>query len=209
MARTRKLRRGQEVTYSWAKTREQNLLIALQNHEQTVNQFNGFLDHAALIQQTVAHHMGISPNECKLDIAKNWMFGSYNVCIPVIINGCKQVLIRFPISHRVGESFRPGNADEKIRCEAGTYAWLNENCPSVPVPRLYGFALSTGQTVRHEFLLRCMTMSVANGDSSLPPLRSSHCFHDFFTISDVIYSSYLAVQPPLDTCDIKDRVLTI
>ncbi|KAJ0417842.1 hypothetical protein BJY00DRAFT_288788 [Aspergillus carlsbadensis] len=40
----------------------------------------------------------------------------------------------------------PGNGDEKVRCEAGAYAWLQENCPDVAIPELYGFALSTGQT---------------------------------------------------------------
>ena len=31
------------------------------------------------------------------------------------------------------------------------YAWLQENCPSVPIPQLHGFALSTGQTVCSHF----------------------------------------------------------
>jgi hypothetical protein len=35
----------------------------------------------------------------------------------------------------------------QVRCEAGTYAWPQEKCPSVPIPRLYGSGLSTGQTV--------------------------------------------------------------
>jgi hypothetical protein len=51
------------------------------------------------------------------------------------------------LPYRVGEAFRPGNGDKKVRCEAGTYAWLQENCADVPIPRLYGFALSTGETV--------------------------------------------------------------
>lgn len=55
--------------------------------------------------------------------------------------------MRFPLPYRVGESFRTGNCDEKIRCEAGSYAWLQKNCPNVPIPKLYGFALSTGETV--------------------------------------------------------------
>jgi hypothetical protein len=36
---------------------------------------------------------------------------------------------------------------KKIRCEAGTYAWLQENCPDVLIPKLYGFSLSTAETV--------------------------------------------------------------
>ncbi|KAJ5545186.1 hypothetical protein N7535_006432 [Penicillium sp. DV-2018c] len=55
-------------------------------------------------------------------------------------------MIQFPLPYRIGEDHRPGNADEKVRCEVATYAWLQDNCPSVPIPRLYGFGLSTGKT---------------------------------------------------------------
>lgn len=58
---------------------------------------------------------------------------SFNVCIPVTISPWegkeqpgRRVLIRFPLPYRVGEAFRPGNGDEKIRCEAGAYAYLQE-----------------------------------------------------------------------------------
>ncbi|ERF74114.1 hypothetical protein EPUS_06383 [Endocarpon pusillum Z07020] len=54
-------------------------------------------------------------------------------------------MIRFPLPYQVGEAFRPGNADEKLRCEAGAYVWLQENCPALRIPFLYGFGLSTGQ----------------------------------------------------------------
>lgn len=145
MVRTRRLRRG-DVTYSWAKDEETNVLISLEDHRQTVKLFANFLKHSKLIREAVAHHLGISPEQCDFTEPKGWLRGSFNVCIPISTPGCK-VLMRFPILHRVGETFRPGNAHEKIRCEAGTYAWLKENCPSVPVPKLYGFALSTGQSV--------------------------------------------------------------
>lgn len=147
MVRTRKLKRG-EVTYSWAAEQEDNILIALDDREKTSYQFDYLWNRSFLVERAAAHHLGISPTECKVEEFKNWMSGSYNVCIPILINGYRKVLMRFPILHRVGESFRPGNSDEKIQCEAGAYAWLNENCPSVPIPKLYGFALAAGETVR-------------------------------------------------------------
>ncbi|KMP06280.1 hypothetical protein CIHG_09202 [Coccidioides immitis H538.4] len=58
-------------------------------------------------------------------------------------------MIRFPLPYRIGEDFGPGNADEKIRCEAGTYASLQGNCFDIPIPRLYGFALSDGETLEN------------------------------------------------------------
>jgi len=84
------------------------------------------------------------------------MHGSFNLCIPVTIANSKLVLIRFPLPYRVGDKARPGNGDEKLRCEAATYAWMQDKCPDVPIPHLYGFALSTGQcftAVEHRPLL--------------------------------------------------------
>lgn len=94
-----------------------------------------------------------------MDDVENWHHGSFNLCVPVTVTDWKRrqqpgkrVLLRFPLPCRVGDAFHPGNGDEKIRCEAGAYAWLQENCPDVPIPILYGFATSTGQTVRHFIL---------------------------------------------------------
>lgn len=80
------------------------------------------------------------------------MEGSFNVCLPVYIENWSKhprhrVIIRFPLPYKTGESNRPGNNDEKLRCEAAAYAWIQENCPDVPIPHLWGFALSEGQSV--------------------------------------------------------------
>lgn len=148
MVRTIKTMRG-EVTYSWAQEQDQNLLVSLRYYRRACLYFNHLRKHETILRQAAAHHMGIPLEECEVDQDGNWMYGSFNVCIPILIRGRKEVLMRFPMPHRVGEEFRPGNADEKIRCEAGTYAWIGENCSSITVPKLYGFALSTGQSVRH------------------------------------------------------------
>ncbi|KAE8351727.1 hypothetical protein BDV28DRAFT_136480 [Aspergillus coremiiformis] len=116
MPRTRRLLRDKEITYSVAKEQE---------------------------------HLGLnSPTACHVAPENNWLYGSFNVCVPVAIDDWdeERVLIRFPLPYRVGEAARPGNGDEKIRSEAGTYTWLQENCPDVPIPHLYGFGLSTGET---------------------------------------------------------------
>ncbi|UPL02692.1 hypothetical protein LCI18_013626 [Fusarium solani-melongenae] len=53
-------------------------------------------------------------------------------------------MIRFPLPYKIGESTHPGNADEKLRCEAATYAWLQSHCPSIPIPHLWGFGFPSG-----------------------------------------------------------------
>lgn len=146
MVRTRRLKKG-EVTYSWARKQETNVLIALDDYKLMIKQFTRYRKHSILVRKAVAHHLGIPLEECRLEEPNKWIFGSFNVCIPVLIRDRREVLIRFPILHKIGDSFQPGNADEKIRCEAGTYAWLQKYCPSIPIPKLYGFAVSTGQSV--------------------------------------------------------------
>lgn len=89
---------------------------------------------------------------CEVSDIEDWLHGSFNVCVPITMNNRqnKRVLLRFPLPYRVGEAPNPGSSDEKIRCEAGTYAWLQENCPEIPIPQLYGLSLSTGEVVRNE-----------------------------------------------------------
>lgn len=155
MPTTRRLLR-QEITYSAAKKDENNILHELTYWDQREKFFSLLYEKRSLIAALVAHHLGLNSEEtCYIAARDDWLHGSFNVCIPVAIDSWrrhpgKRVMIRFPLPYRVGEAFRPGNADEKLRTEAGAYAWLRENCPTVPIPHLYGFALSTGQTVNKE-----------------------------------------------------------
>lgn len=151
MARTRRTLR-EELTLSSAKAKETNVLHTLGYWDQRTKFFDHLDQNRSLIQVVAAHHLGLrSAAACHIADRDDWIHGSFNVCIPIVVkNGHpeKRVIIRFPLPYRVGEAFRPGNSDEKIRCEAGTYTWLHENCPSVPIPQLFGFGLSTGQRVR-------------------------------------------------------------
>lgn len=108
------------------------------------------------MKAVVVHHLGLSSIDvCYIAKMEDWLCGSFNVCIPITIEAWesrqqpgRRVILRFPLPYRVGNEFSPGNGDEKIQCEAGAYAWLQQNCRDVPIPQLYGFALSTGETVR-------------------------------------------------------------
>ena len=150
--RTRRLPR-EDITYSVARDREVNVLHQLEYCDKKDRFFDCLYRKRNLMQAVVAHHLSLQlPDACNIADMSEWLHGSFNVCVPVTISTWqgKRVLLRFPLPYRVGDSFQPGNGDEKIRCEAGTYAWLDQNCPEVPIPRLYGFALSTGQTVRSD-----------------------------------------------------------
>lgn len=146
----KRLLRG-EVTYSDVNQDEFNILHQLHYYDKQVQYFAYLYGKRNWMKEVVAHHLNLStPSICEIAEPENWLQGSFNVCVPINIRGMcdKRVLLRFPLPYKVGEAFNPGNGDEKIRCEAGTYAWLEENCPQIPIPQLYGFALSSGDTVR-------------------------------------------------------------
>lgn len=151
MPKLRRLLRGQ-ITYSSAKEKDTNVLHTLTYWARRAEFFEHLNKNRNLIQAVTARHLGVDATTCHVADEADWVHGSFNLCIPVTITAWrkhprKRVIIRFPLPYRVGEDFRPGNADEKLRCEAGAYTWLQKYCPSVPIPRLYGFGLSTGQSV--------------------------------------------------------------
>lgn len=152
MLKPRRLLHG-SITYSAAKERETNILHELGYWDQETRFFTHLYRHRDLIKEIAVFHLGLgSTDSCHVTEPEHWMHGSFNICIRIDIHNQegdlrKQAIIRFPLPYRVGEVNCSGNADEKLLCEAGTYAWLQENCPNVPIPKLYGFGLSTGDTV--------------------------------------------------------------
>ncbi|DAA77790.1 TPA_exp: Uncharacterized protein A8136_5493 [Trichophyton benhamiae CBS 112371] len=147
----RTLLRG-EISYSSAKDKEVNILHRLEYPEKQNQFITDLVNREQWIKGVVAHHLNITSAKCHVADPHGWLWGSFNLCIPVTIHNWireqpgNRVLLRLPLPYKVGESFRPGNMDEKIRCEASTYAWLEENHPHIPIPRLYGFSLSSGES---------------------------------------------------------------
>ncbi|KAM3495338.1 hypothetical protein MY3957_001361 [Beauveria namnaoensis] len=82
-------------------------------------------------------------SECRVVPSELWGFGSFNVAVLVRLPR-KNVYLRLPFLHRIGEQHFPGNAEEKLRTEIGTYLWLHEHCPDVPIPQLHAFGLPDG-----------------------------------------------------------------
>ncbi|KAM4055030.1 hypothetical protein HRG_014940 [Hirsutella rhossiliensis] len=98
------------------------------------------------IAEVVSRHLNISQSDFSLGEVKEWIHGNFNACIPIHIVRSPhtfglppRAIIRFPLPYKLGEAFRPGNVDEKLRSEAATYIWLQQNCPDMPIPRLFGF----------------------------------------------------------------------
>jgi len=141
-----------EITLESALDDDENMLQALAYPQKRLEYFVYLLDHRSEIEAIVSYHLGLNEREtCQIGDVEDWMTGSFNVCIPVSVNRAKspsnRVIIRFPLPYKVGELQHPGNAEEKIRSEAATFIWIRENCPTVPIPYLWGFGLPDGMNV--------------------------------------------------------------
>ncbi|EFQ97991.1 hypothetical protein MGYG_01027 [Nannizzia gypsea CBS 118893] len=155
----------EEISYSAARDKEANILHRLGYFEKESRFIAELAGRDRWIKDLVAHHLNINPSRCDIAATSGWFRGSFNLCIPVTIRDWKReqpgdrVILRLPLPYKCGEEFRPGNTDEKIRCEVATYVWLQENHPNIPIPRLYGFSLSSGESFTRidslPFFTRC------------------------------------------------------
>ncbi|KAI9841636.1 MAG: hypothetical protein M1837_000483 [Sclerophora amabilis] len=143
-----------EITYSEAKDVDTDILKQLTYVDAREKFFIYLAEHRYEILVIVARHLQLHKTETgSIDFPRmtEWLHGSFNVGLPITVHGRygspgRRVLIRFPLPYKIGEAFRPGNVDEKLRCEAATYAWVDQNCRDIPIPHLWGFALSNGRT---------------------------------------------------------------
>jgi hypothetical protein len=124
--------------------------------------FSYLTTHIPEIERLVSFHLVVG--KCRASDSETWLYGSFNVCIPVFISPpstIRSVLFRIPLPYKVGEAKFSGNVDEKLRCEVASYLWIQDNCPDVPIPFLFGFGFPDGPTVcyvRWHLLHVCMDL---------------------------------------------------
>ena len=137
---------------------EHNMLLRLTYWRQRDAFYDSLWNKKAEIEAAVSYHLNLGDVRlCSVAEIGDWIHGSYNMCVPIHIKENtiyrrRRVLIRFPLPYKVGEKSYPGNADEKLRCEAATYIWIQEKCPGVPIPHLIGFSFSNEYCVRFSIL---------------------------------------------------------
>lgn len=141
------------TTLEAALEEEEDMLLELDYPDQRVDFLVSIYSNREDVTKLVSGHLGLSSSEtCRLGEVKEWLHGSFNVCIPIYVDkqdqqAQKRAMIRFPLPYKIGESKFPGNVDEKLRSEAATCIWIHENCPDVPIPELWAFGLVGGQSV--------------------------------------------------------------
>ncbi|KAH6703741.1 hypothetical protein EV126DRAFT_416972 [Verticillium dahliae] len=90
---------------------------------------------------------------CAVAPTSQWIRGSFNVCIPIEVqspNACRKLLLRCAMPYKLGGTKNPGSIDEKMSCEVGTYAWIQDRCPDIRIPYLYGFGFFDHRQFTHE-----------------------------------------------------------
>lgn len=158
MAASLPLLRG-SITLSHALRNDDNILLELSYPEKRLQFYLSLYQRRNAIEALVAHYLRLPQEACKAAEVKEWIHGSFNVCIPVDImtrrHPARKVIIRFPMPYKLGESVCPGNAEEKVRCEVATYIWIQQNCPTVPISRLWGFGFAGRSVCEFACLFFC------------------------------------------------------
>ncbi|POR32377.1 Uncharacterized protein TPAR_07412 [Tolypocladium paradoxum] len=145
---------GELVTYEKARNKNENFV-----HEWTWVQATKKLcatlwENRDAISALTRHHLRLGyQDSCAVVPTEQWSRGSFNVCVPVEVSSASfrgRVMFRCPMPHKLAEATYPGTVDEKMGCEVGTYAWMQDWCSDVRIPHLYGFGFADHRHFTHE-----------------------------------------------------------
>ncbi|KAG5949017.1 hypothetical protein E4U53_006079 [Claviceps sorghi] len=106
------------------------------------------------VKALARHHVGV---DSQTNVTVNWkgcIAGAFNLAFPIAIERPDlppiKLFFRAAMPHKLGENRSAGAIDEKMRCEVATYAWMQEKCPDIRIPYLYGFGLYDHSQFTHQ-----------------------------------------------------------
>ncbi|KAG7105524.1 hypothetical protein HYQ45_018533 [Verticillium longisporum] len=122
------------VTYRAAIKNDNNLVHEAEYVASTASFNTQLWEGRWTIEHLTRHHLGLhEQNVCVVAPMCHWIRGSFNL----------------------GEAKNPGSIDEKMSCEVGTYAWIQDRCPDIRIPYLYGFGFSDHRQFTHAASRSC------------------------------------------------------
>lgn len=146
--------RWKTMTEEQALDEDWDMIPTLTAYSKTQSFCNSLEDYRPQLERLISRHLGIPPSEFVLLGQEHWVWGSFNICLPIdikstLVTQClpRQAILRMPLPFRCGEDYSPGNVEEKLRCEAATYIWLQRKCPSIPTPKLLAVGFPLGESV--------------------------------------------------------------
>ncbi|KPA38311.1 aminoglycoside phosphotransferase, partial [Fusarium langsethiae] len=153
-ARGLELEDGSHITYSGAQNRSEDIVTKLAYAEHRKKLYDNLDRQKDTIRSLVRHHLHLGNDaECTVLPQEQWIKGSFNVCIPIrIVSGMvhRNLMLRCCLPYKLAEAQYPGTIDEKLRCEVGTYAFMQQYCPDIRIPYLYGFGFTDRRHYSHE-----------------------------------------------------------
>ena len=154
---------GRNVGYEEAIDWQDDFLQEKQKHDQSIAFLRQLHARAASLEKLVAFYLELDPRriECSVSSA---LQGGFNVALAVRIHDELQseetrrdqrgwpqnghnVVLRLPMPASCGEAVHPGSVLEKMRCEVAMYVWMQQHCPDIRIPFLYGFGFPDGRHV--------------------------------------------------------------
>ncbi|TPX14871.1 uncharacterized protein E0L32_004980 [Thyridium curvatum] len=144
------------ITYRAALDTDDNYISEAAFVRATEQLFQALWAQQPAIKGLVRHHLGLRDRDdvvCDIAGHRRWLVGGFNVCIPVRVTSPTRnhrLILRCAMPHKLAESRFPGTVDEKTACEVGAYVWMQEKCPDIPIPRLYGFGFSDRRCFTHQ-----------------------------------------------------------
>lgn len=137
------------ITYSSAVRKNYNVLRELDYIPAIKHQYTDLWAQRESIEALVRHHLRLrNEDACTVLDPQVWIQGAFNVCVLVeVVSGglTTKLVFRCPKPHRL-----VGLVDEKLSSEVGAYVWMQEKCPDVRIPHLFGFGFSDGRQVDKE-----------------------------------------------------------
>ncbi|EPE05303.1 phosphotransferase enzyme family protein [Ophiostoma piceae UAMH 11346] len=151
------LANGTTINHEDALDSESNVVASHAQFQSLLQLYMRLWEHKPAVSTLVAAHMGVSLEHIEMAHPSAWKRGSFNLVVPMLVNQSlqkdpgqnsdqnsqnpEQVLLRVPVPAKVGEEHHPGSVADKLRCEAASYIWMQQHCPEVRIPHLYGFSI--------------------------------------------------------------------
>ncbi|AEO62414.1 uncharacterized protein THITE_2061567 [Thermothielavioides terrestris NRRL 8126] len=156
MGRTLEIAGQGPITLEDALEEEYNVISRLSYGPANEKLYRELWEERSSIEALTRHHLGLSKRDsCKVLPPASWIRGAFNVCVFVDVRravhhgSSERVVFRCPLPHKLAEARYPGSIDEKLSCEVGAHIWVEEHCPEIRTPHLFGFGFSDGRHFTH------------------------------------------------------------
>lgn len=128
------------VTVDDARDSEKDYIMLWKHGEEMIKLYKQVYKHRDQIKALTRHHLQLRKETITIAPMKEWTHGTFNLCIPIEVkysHACRKFMFRCPMPHKLA-----GTVNEKMGCELGAYVWMQEKCPDIRIPYLYGFGFS-------------------------------------------------------------------